>query len=211
MNSNEINNSTPEDITKAELLKWLINYTGGESVNKDDPLLGMLDDTSRRHKISRHNDWWDYEPYQKGGIKFDPYQLMDHLSFAKSLHPKDYDYDSLMRYVRDNGLSLSYDELPEYDRNKINELYGNITLDDYHNKNARNILKDYHINLDDKTTDDIIRDHFTDVYDNFYDDKGTTPEALRSAIDELIVDYNNSKKADQQQNIINALRPKYGM
>lgn len=41
------------------------------------------------------------------------------------------------------------------------------------------------------------------------DEKGATPEALRSAIDELITDYNNRRKADQQRNIINGLRPKY--
>lgn len=99
-----------------KLLEGLMRYFG------KDNLQDLLDESSRRFKISRYNDNWNYsrpegDTSYAGGIKWDPYRVGDMISSGErygSYTPEEAkELYKILREEKDATL-IPYAELPNY-------------------------------------------------------------------------------------------------
>ena len=107
-----------------KILDYLYHYFG------KDNLLDLLDESSRRYKISRYNDNWKYnkpndgDPYS-GGIMWDLYKLGSSIGFSrKNDYISDTEADALNSLLnKENSMFIPYSELPNHYRDIYDRVF----------------------------------------------------------------------------------------
>ncbi len=108
-----------------KLLERLMRYFG------KDTLQDLLDESSRRFKISRYNDYWKYrrpegDTTYAGGIEWDPFKIGDMISSGErygSYTPEE--AEELYKVLREEkGATLiPYVELPNYYKDSYDQVF----------------------------------------------------------------------------------------